>query len=92
MDAQLSRCIKKTWRKLHKTLQYIYVSVSLYVVCLTSTDDMRILFPALLFTSFVYVGSIACPEDDSALLNWSDPSSWPGGKVTIALSCLLFLS
>lgn len=61
-----------------------HVSASVLVVCLSSSDDMKFLtFPALLAASFLYVVHGA----DATLLDWSDPATWPNGKVRNNSSC-----
>eukprot|EP00105_Crassostrea_gigas_P039885 XP_019924033.1 PREDICTED: neuronal acetylcholine receptor subunit alpha-4-like [Crassostrea gigas] len=58
--------------------QSSHVSASVLVVCLSSSDDMKFLtFPALLTASFLYVVHGA----DATLLDWSDPATWPNGKI-----------
>lgn len=66
-----------------------HVSASVLVVCLiSSSDDMKFLtFPALLTASFLYVVHGACPEGGATLLDWSDPATWPNGKVGNNSSC-----
>lgn len=61
-----------------------HVSASVLVVCLSSSDGMKFLtFPALLTASFLYVVHGA----DATLLDWSDPATWPNGKVRNNSSC-----